>query len=482
MGTARAGCLGAGSESAFSRGNSRDITKSRRTLRPDDACLGVVAALGVALVALEQLHPLAFSAPTLRAVIETGITFCALVAGGLFGVSFVHRRRVRDLLLMGALVEIAVVDLVSNVLPGTLDPDALRSLTAGPTVGGVVMGVALLAASLSTAEGNARSIRSPVLLTAGAGILAAGLVELAGWLLHGELGVGGIPPRYGLAGALHHPLGAWLVLAAAGILVAATISAARRRDGIEIATILGAAGVLFALGCLNYLVVPTAGTGSVTAGEILRLAAVVLMLVAGVQQEAAIRGTIAQAAAAEERRRIARDLHDGLAQDLAFIAAHGDRIASEAGEDHPIAIAARRALAVSRGAIADLSASSAPTAQDALRHVADEHELRFAVRIRVEADEAELSPQAREDVVRIAREAIVNATKGHARNIVVTLGHDGNRFVLRVLDDGSGIGATDLKTHLGFGLRSIAERAASLGGGLTARQPASGGTELEVVF
>ena len=67
----------------------------------------------------------------------------------------------------------------------------------------------------------------------------------------------------------------------------------------------------------------------------------------------------------QERRRIARDLHDGLAQDLAFIAAHGDQIAREAGEEHPLAIAARRALALSRGAIADLSASDAPSARAA---------------------------------------------------------------------------------------------------------------------
>jgi signal transduction histidine kinase len=184
----------------------------------------------------------------------------------------------------------------------------------------------------------------------------------------------------------------------------------------------------------------------------------------------------------QERRRIARDLHDGLAQDLAFIAAHGDRIAREAGEDHPLAVAARRALAVSRGAIADLSATEAPSANSALRQVADELEIRFGIRVAVQAEEADLNGRAREDVVRIVREAIVNAAKGRAQHIVVTLDRTGNHFVLRVLDDGAGITSGGIKSRPGFGMKAMGQRAAALGGRLTARDVAGGGTELEVVF
>jgi signal transduction histidine kinase len=206
-----------------------------------------------------------------------------------------------------------------------------------------------------------------------------------------------------------------------------------------------------------------------------------LFFAAALRQEAAIRRTIAKAAAAAERQRIARDLHDGLAQDLAFIAAHGDRIAQEAGEDHPLAIAARRALAVSRGAIADLSAAEASTSTAALRQVAVELEVRFGVRISIQADELQLPRNARENVVRIAREAMVNAAKADARHITVSLRRSGDLSVLRVLDDGLGI-ENGLEERPGFGLRAMRERAASLGGGLTARSGRDGGTELEVVF
>jgi signal transduction histidine kinase len=204
----------------------------------------------------------------------------------------------------------------------------------------------------------------------------------------------------------------------------------------------------------------------------------------GVQskREAELCRSVAVAAAAGERRRIARDLHDGLAQDLAFIAAHGDRLARELGTEHPLAIAARRALAVSRGAIAELSAPDAPTAGDALREVADELGGRFDMQVDVHAKPLALTPSAREDVVRIAREAIVNAARhGRAEKVVVSLTPENDGLVLKVRDDGVGIGAAAASEHGGFGFMSMRERATALGGSLSARTATSGGTELELV-
>src|SRR5205085_3223532 len=98
----------------------------------------------------------------------------------------------------------------------------------------------------------------------------------------------------------------------------------------------------------------------------------------------------AYAAISSERERIARDLHDGLAQDLACIAAQGQRLDSKLGPEHPLMIATRHALAASRGAIADLWASTAPNTEAALRLIADELERRFdlQVQVRIESDTA----------------------------------------------------------------------------------------------
>ena len=188
-----------------------------------------------------------------------------------------------------------------------------------------------------------------------------------------------------------------------------------------------------------------------------------------------------------ERQRIARDLHDGLAQDLAVIAAYGDQLASELGHEHPLAIAARRALAALRGAIVDLSASGAPTTGAALRQVADELEDRFDVKVNVQikpnqmqSGRDDLDHAQREEVVRIAREAIVNAIRhGGAQRINVQLDARGPEL-LRVSDNGCGIGTNAIRSRTGLGLPTMRARAESIGARLVVRRRADGGTELEV--
>lgn len=191
-----------------------------------------------------------------------------------------------------------------------------------------------------------------------------------------------------------------------------------------------------------------------------------------------------QGALNEERTRLARDLHDGLAQDLAFIAVSAQRLEPDLGAEHPLVIAARRALDASRGLMADLAARSAPTTGAALALVADELGTRFGVRVEVSGTpptgRADLDPSEREEIVMIAREAIVNAiTHGHAQRIDVTLDLEGQRPLLLVRDDGGGV--TSGASQGGFGVPTMRARAETLGGRLVMRRGAGGGTELEVL-
>ncbi len=188
-------------------------------------------------------------------------------------------------------------------------------------------------------------------------------------------------------------------------------------------------------------------------------------------------------AVAHERLRLAHDLHDGLAQDLAFIAAHGDRLAEDLGAEHPVAIAARRALAATRETITDLAASDAASAGEALEQVAGELSRRHGVRVSVHADDTGITGPQREQLVRIAREAIVNATQhGQAKEIAVSLKAREDELVLRIDDDGAGIGAGHCdRADRGFGLRAMRQRAQILGGRLIARPGELGGTRIEVV-
>jgi signal transduction histidine kinase len=242
--------------------------------------------------------------------------------------------------------------------------------------------------------------------------------------------------------------------------------------------------MLLALVSLSHLVTLSLSSGRLGPGEGIRVIAFALLLVAAAKSERRVRARLARSAALAERRRVARDLHDGLAQDLAFIAAYGPRIAQEMGDEHPVVVAARRALAISRNTISELSDPAGATVHESLDALAQELRDRFDVAIAVDAHlDADLAPQAREHVTRIAREAIANAARhGGARNVIVSLRNGSDGTALRVVDDGRGIGADGEAMPEGFGLRSMRDRAAALGGQLSIRPARRGGTELEVVL
>jgi two-component system sensor histidine kinase UhpB len=94
--------------------------------------------------------------------------------------------------------------------------------------------------------------------------------------------------------------------------------------------------------------------------------------------------------------------------------------------------------------------------------------------------DAELEPTQRETVIRIAREAIVNAAlHGSARHVDVVLMQRRGTLLMRVSDDGRGI---DDVPRPGFGLQSMHARASSLGGELNTRKRKGGGTDLELLL
>jgi signal transduction histidine kinase len=198
---------------------------------------------------------------------------------------------------------------------------------------------------------------------------------------------------------------------------------------------------------------------------------------------------MARDALTAERLRIAGDLHDGLAQDLAFIAAHSQRLARVLGTDHPVSIAAARALATSQGQIVDLEASGAPSTVAALREVAAEasarHDVQITVRVQA-ADRSEPTAAERAELVRIAREAIANAVRhGRARHVTITLGSRSEPFLLRITDDGLGLPAAGQPAGptagTGLGMRAMRTRAGRIGAQLRASRREGGGTEVEVV-
>ena len=201
-----------------------------------------------------------------------------------------------------------------------------------------------------------------------------------------------------------------------------------------------------------------------------------------------------------ERTRIARDLHDTLLQSfhgllLRFQTAR-DMFASRPGDalevlDGAIDQAAD-AITEGRDAVQGLRTSTEETNDlaDAIRTLggalaAEEGVDRgIALRIDVQGGPRELHPIVRDELVRIAGEAMRNAFRhAEAKQIEVEIRYDDRRLRLRVRDDGKGIAAETLKAGAReghFGLPGMRERARLIGAKLTVWSRDDQGTEVEV--
>jgi signal transduction histidine kinase len=430
-----------------------------------------VASLVLAGIAVSD--PDAAASATLYAAIETGLTLVALAAAWLLRAHFVQTLRRRDLLLVAGAFTFGLVHLFACAVPAAFDMSSSSYRTAIVFCGEFLVAALFAAAALMSPERMMFS-RHPgrrVILTASASLTMAVLLAF-------------IVVGLSVTGAIVRLPGLVVMGGTAGFFACAAIGFARdaRPRPDSNGWVLAAAAALLAAGLSSQL--PTSFTVDPDSpSEALRVLGFVLILGAAIDWEFRARTLAASAAAIAERQRVARDLHDGLAQDLAFIAAHGERIASDIGEEHPVVVAARRALSVSRSAIAELSGPADASIEEVLQTIACELRKRFEISIALDVRLCRPVPSdVEEHISRIVREAVANAARhGNARQVAVSLRDDEGAIRLRVLDDGNGIdGANGGRPDEGFGLRSIRERVAGLGGQMTLDQAGRLGTVLEV--
>jgi signal transduction histidine kinase len=456
---------------------------ARAVARPRLSLLHIVLALSVAAVALVFARPAVSEAPGLRAAVETVMTLFALAGAWLVRSHFIYTRRLRDLLLFGALLALGLLYLGAYAVPAAVDVRSAEGFAETALWGELLVAALFVAAALEPKGvrfGFTRDWLAIAIVLSGAAMALSALLALL-------LGVDLYRPGSGVGGQLRRPLGLVLVLAATGLLVRAGIGFARRgrieRD--DVASMLAGAAILLAAARVSQLALPWLAPDEISATEAMRLAACSLVLVAALRQELHTRAMVAREASRAERRRVARDLHDGLAQDLALIAAHGERIAGAMGAEHPVVIAARRALDISRYTISELSDPPGATVREALEAVARELGDRFEISIVVDIHlDREPSPDVREHLSRIVREAIANAARhGRAENVLVSLKRREGTVTLRVRDDGRGIdGAQAGSSRDGFGMRAMRERAEAMGAQFAVSQTGASGTELDVVL
>ena len=247
---------------------------------------------------------------------------------------------------------------------------------------------------------------------------------------------------------------------------------------------------------------PGSYSGLVTIGDLLRLAFYGLLLVGVVAEHRAdladlraatmeVRRLAASefaAAALEERARLAREIHDGLAQDLWYAKLKHSRLAQVGGFgteaqqlSDEVEGAIDDALAEARHAVAAMRQGSetGPLLDMLSRHV-DDFADRFALRAELTTDGRvpEIGPRAQAELLRIVQEAMTNVRK-HADATVVRVDVATNgELRLTVTDNGRGFRTDNVSS--GFGLESMRQRAAVIGAVLTVTSELQNGTRVEL--
>jgi signal transduction histidine kinase len=209
---------------------------------------------------------------------------------------------------------------------------------------------------------------------------------------------------------------------------------------------------------------------------------------------------------AEERSRLARDLHDSVTQSLhssTLMAEAGQRLAG-AGDLERTSHYLTRLSEISQQALKEMRLLVHELRPLALRQVGlvgalqqrlDAVERRAGVDARLvvlggdpgEGQEVELPADVEEALYPIVREALSNALK-HAKpsSVAVTLRIDGEpparRIALEVADDGSGFDVGTVDRAGGIGLTSMRERAEQVRGILTIHSAPGEGTRVQVTI
>ena len=198
-------------------------------------------------------------------------------------------------------------------------------------------------------------------------------------------------------------------------------------------------------------------------------------------------------AARAERARLAREIHDGIAQSLFMLTLNLEACAELAARD-PAQLPARLELltGVARQALWQtrhyLHSIKPMLHEDQPLGAAIEGQIRefravsgLGVTLSMNGDEGRLTPTLKQAVYRIAQEGLANVFKhARARRVEVNLTFDSDGLTLVIEDDGQGfeLAEDDRAAHAGFGLQNMRARAEELGGRLAIESRPEDGTTL----
>jgi signal transduction histidine kinase len=467
-----------------------------------------VCVLATIAILLPGVHGHAVM-PTMDLVLDTIALLVSLMLTALAWARFRERHEVVAVYHAGAFLALSVAYGL-GVAVSIDHSTSIASLEEPENAQILVFGVARLAAAVLFIIAGAFTRRPTygrpplwLLVAPALGVLAAGLV-----------GIGVEPPpqlqiiEFTDSTGLPHitPFGAGLhLLTACLFFVGAYVSRSLWRLGHAVIDGWIAIGLVFAgFAELHWTLYPSAHPGQVSTGDLLRLVCSLTLLlgleaavrsglrdlrVANVEL-AALRDVDVERAALEERARLARELHDGLAQDLWLAKLRTGQVAGMDG----LPPEARRAVEEATSAI-DSGLADAREAVAALRSPAHANQGfchlvqrnvedfgdRFGLRVEYAFEGAhttKIAPRTQAEILRIAHEALANVARHADATIVgVRLQITDDRIRLRVVDNGRGFDVN--AAHDGsFGLASMRERAALIGGRLRVLSRPDAGTRV----
>ena len=442
----------------------------------------LLVALLASATALFLAHPAlpsTYELPEGRLVLDTTVVLAATIVAILAAVRFSVEGRFLDLLLAAGFFVAGAGTLAFVVVP-LLDGDPQGPVEARAAVVARVFAAGLIALAPFVPPRRIGARRRA--LTAGLALLFCAL--LASWLV---LRAFGDESRL-LSGDGSSPRPFELTLTLSGLALLALFAAAGfalryRAHGEDLDSWLALASTLTLFAELHYVLTPRLSTDFVSQGDFLRVLAYGLLLV-GVWR--AISFAEFGRAVAEERARVAREIHDGLAQYLFAVSTHASMLEAGAPPEQALPKLKEAALAAqqeARFAVLALSSASGNAPFDAAlsRYV---EFLTADGELEVELDvdpELPLAPDEQIEIFRIVQEGLANVRKhAGARRAEVRIAQRGGRRVVRIHDDGAGFEGAGAPA--GQGLENMRLRAATIDGSFSLRSAPGRGTAVEVVL
>jgi signal transduction histidine kinase len=434
--------------------------------------LGAALALFVTYPSLRDT----FELPQLRLFLDSAVTLAAGIVAVLAGIRFSVEGRRLDFLLCGGFFVAAFSTFAFGIAP-SFGGETVERGEAWAGLCGKLLAAALIAGS---AFMSGRILRRQRALLWSTGALAAATLTI--WIFARALGAG-LPA---MERGDNQPVGVIVVLALQALLSLVALigfGLRFRREGEDLDRWLGLAVTLALFAELHFVFTPVVSNEYVSQGDFLRLLSYGVLLT-GVWR--AIRFAEFGRAVAEERARVAREIHDGLAQYLFTISTQASMLGAAnppEGTVERLKQAAAAAQQEARFAILALSSASGTAPFDAaLRRYVDILTADGELEVELDIDpDLSLAPDEQIEVFRIIQEGLANVRKhAGARRAEVSLGRDGSQRVVRVLDDGEGFDGEEQAA--GQGLKNLRARAASIGGGFTLRSRPGHGTALEVTL